>query len=174
MLAAKYAIVTITGLSSSTALLALVLLPRLNWSAARQPSGIEVRLANRVRERWIEIHASHHKNPLAATPENLADGRKQYNEQCAICHGLDGSGRNSFHADFYPPVARLSGDTQQMTDAEIYFVISNGIALSGMPAFGSSHDSEWIWRLILWLRQFRDLTATGRNGIERPTSDQPQ
>ncbi len=130
--------------SASAALIVLILLPRMNWSAARQPSGLEVYLANRVRERWIEIHASDLKNLLAATPENLAEGRHEYDEHCAVCHGRDGSGKNAFHADFYPPVARLTGDTQQMSDAKIYFVVRNCIALSGMPAFGAGRPPEWI------------------------------
>jgi len=125
--------------------MAVVLLPRLNRSAARQPSAFETHLANRIRERWIEIHGCNQKNPLPATPGNLAVGHHTYDEHCAICHGLDGSGRNRLHADFYPPVVRLTGDTQDMSDAEIYFVVSSGIALSGMPAFGKDHSSEKIW-----------------------------
>ncbi len=169
----KCAILTLAGLSASAALLVLVLLPRMNWSAARRPSGLETRLANQIRERWIEIHASDQKNPLAATPENLAAGRRVYDEHCAVCHGRDGSGENAFHADFYPPVARLTRSTQQMSDAEIYFVVTDGIALSGMPAFGAGHRPEEVWKLILWLRHLPDLTTTARNEIEQQASNQP-
>jgi hypothetical protein len=79
----------------------------MNWSASRQPSVIEDLIANEVRERWIDLNAADHKNPLTATPENLANGRRVYDEHCAVCHGLDGIGKNRLAADFYPPVARL-------------------------------------------------------------------
>jgi mono/diheme cytochrome c family protein len=163
MLTAKGIILLLAGLSASAALALFILLPRMNWTAAQQPGAIETWLANSVRERWAKIHASDQKNPLAATPENLAAGRREYDEHCALCHGLDGSGRNQLHVDFYPPVARLTGDTQRMSDAEIFFVVSNGVALSAMPAFGTDYSSEEIWKAILWLRHLPDLTPTERN-----------
>ena len=46
---------------------------------------------------------------------------------CAACHGLDGSGRNQFEAEFNPPVAKLTGGVQKLSDSEIYFIIAHGI-----------------------------------------------
>jgi mono/diheme cytochrome c family protein len=37
-------------------------------------------------------------------------GQEDYNEHCAGCHGIDGSGKNRLEADFYPPVPSLAGD----------------------------------------------------------------
>jgi mono/diheme cytochrome c family protein len=122
----------------------LVVMPRMNWSAATKPGAMESRIANGVRERWIAIHAPNQKNPLPPTPDNLASGRKDYDEHCGVCHGIDGGGRNRFEADFYPPVARLTGAAREISDAEIYFVIVNDVALSAMPAFGEHHSSQEI------------------------------
>lgn len=84
-----------------------------------------------------------------------------------MCHGLDGSGRNRLDTNFYLSMARLTGDTQQMSDAEIYFVVSNGIALSGIPSFGAGHCSEEIWKMILWRRHLPNLIVAERNEIRR-------
>lgn len=144
--------------------------PRMNWSAAAKPGALETRIADEVRERWIALHSRALKNPLAVTPENLASGRAEYGEHCAACHGFDGSGRNRLGADFYPPVPRLTSDTQEMSDAELFFVTANGVALSGMPAFGGRHSSDEIWKTVLWVRHLPDLTPDEREQIEREGS----
>ena len=61
----------------------------------------------------------------------------------------------------YPkaPDMRLQ-DTQSMSDGEIYFVIHNGIRLSGMPAWGpdSGPDAD-SWKLVHFIRHLPQLTA---------------
>lgn len=104
-----YIVLASVALAAIALSMALFVMPRMNWSAAAKPSAFETRIADWVRERWIGIHSADHKNPLAPTSENLASGRKEYNEDCGVCHGTDGGGRNRFRADFYPPVARLTG-----------------------------------------------------------------
>jgi hypothetical protein len=45
----------------------------------------------------------------------------------------------------YPPAPDMrEADTQNMTDGELFYIIQNGIRLTGMPAWGSgsAHDAE--------------------------------
>lgn len=162
----------VVALVVSAVLTVLLAMPHMNWSAAAKPGGFETRMADSLRERWIKLHSRDQKNPLAPTPENLANGRAEYNAHCATCHALDGSGTHGLDATFYPRVATLTGDTQEMSDAEIYFVIANGVALSGMPAFGEHHSSQEIWKLVLWVRRLAHLTPAERKKIEREASEQ--
>ncbi len=163
---------------ASMALVALVLstvflaMPRMNWSATSKPGALETRIARAVIDRWAALNANPQTNPLPPNAENLELGRKDFKEHCATCHGLDGSGRNQVEADFYPPVSRLTGETQKFSDAELYFVISQGIRLSGMPGFARSHKRDEIWRVVLWTRHLAHLTPDERNKIERETSEQ--
>ena len=32
------------------------------------------------------------KNPVAATPESVADGKRVYTQKCVSCHGINGEG----------------------------------------------------------------------------------
>jgi len=152
-------------------LMIVLVAPRLNWSAGARPSALESRIADWVRERWIAIHATGQPNPLTPTPQVLASGREEFKEHCAVCHGLDGSSRNGFHAEFYPPIPRLTDETQEMSDSEIFFVVAKGVALSGMPAFGAHHGADDIWKMVLWVRHIANLNAEERKEIERQTSD---
>jgi mono/diheme cytochrome c family protein len=63
-----------------------------------------------------------------------------------------GDGENRFEADFYPPIPKLTGDSQKWSDGELYFIIANGISMTGMPAFGKNHDPKEIWAMVLWVR----------------------
>ena len=167
-----YIIFALMALVTFTLSTIFLLMPRMNWSATVKPGTLENRIASSVRKRWIAIHRPDQRNPLAATPDNLVGGRDDYDEHCSVCHGVDGSGKNRLEAEFYPRGPRLTGDIQQLSDAEIYFVIANGVALSAMPAFGERHRPEEIWRLVMWVRHLAALTANERKKIEREASNQ--
>ena len=120
MRVAEYVFLAVAGLAAMGALILVKLLPRMNWSAARQLSPVEDFIASEVRERWIGIHPPSQNNPLAATPDNFAVGRRTYNQHCAAGHGLDGNDRNRLYAKFYPPVIRFTRDTQQMSYGNLF------------------------------------------------------
>jgi mono/diheme cytochrome c family protein len=50
-------------------------------------------------------------------------------------------------------------ETQNLTDGELYYIIENGIRLTGMPAWGAGgpNDHE-TWHLVLFIRQLPHLT----------------
>jgi mono/diheme cytochrome c family protein len=150
----------------------LIVSPRVDWGATRRPGPIENALAQRVIARWIAHSAPAVADPILPTPENLESGREEYKEHCAPCHGLDGSGHDQFEADFLPRIPRLTGKVQELSDAELYFVISNGIRNTAMPGFQAHHSPDEIWKTILWLRHLAHLTPEERMKIMRETSDQ--
>ena len=153
----------------------LLLLPRLNWSALRKPGQIEKKLAGYATSNWIHRNAGTQSNPLPPTPENLKAGQSDYEEHCAECHGLEGDGENRFEADFNPPIPRLTGGAQKSSDAELYFIIANGTAMTAMPGFGRNHDPKEIWGMVLWVRHLAQLSQAEKEAIEsrtRMTTDQ--
>jgi len=52
------------------------------------------------------------------------------------------------------------GATQQLSDGELYYVIQNGIRLTGMPAWGKGGDenAEDSWKLVHLIRHLKELT----------------
>ena len=62
---------------------------------------------------------------------------------------------------------RLSG-TQTLTDGELYYIIHNGIRLSGMPAWGEAHgNDEDSWKLVLFVRHLPKLTPEEEKDMEQ-------
>ena len=148
--------------------------PRFDWSATAKPGRLEATLAQYLIGRWIKGNSSSQSNPLAESSENLRLGREDFDSHCASCHGLDGSGRNQFEADFYPPVPKLAGTPRQLSDAEIYFIITHGVRLSGMPGFAARHRPDEIWRIVLWVRHLDRLSPQERASIEAKLSDKTE
>ncbi len=57
-----------------------------------------------------------------------------------------------------PPSDSSSGalpEVQQWSDAELFWIIKNGIRLSGMPGFGKIHSDVEIWHLVQYIRSLR-------------------
>ena len=161
-----YIMILIGAVIAALIMIIFFLLPSINWPATRKPGDLERKLAGYVTSNWIRRHAAKQNNPLTPTPENLKSGQGDFEEHCATCHGLDGSGENRFEADFYPPVAKLTGHAQDWSDGELYFIIANGIPMSGMPGFGEHHDSKEIWGMVLWVRHLAQLSPPEKAALE--------
>jgi len=159
-------ILILVGAVIAVLIVVLRLLPSINWSATRKPGQLESRLADYVTSNWVHRHAAKQTNPINPTPENLKAGQGDFEEHCASCHGLDGSGENRFEADFYPPVPKLADVAQEWSDGELYFIISNGISMSGMPGFSGNHDSKDIWGMVLWVRHLAQLSPQEKAALE--------
>jgi mono/diheme cytochrome c family protein len=164
----------IAGITATSATIVLaaaivwfVVPPRLDWGAGQPPVELEQELARNILRRWVHRNAGSRVNPLPPTPENLKAGRTEYDEEydehCAACHGLDGSGRNRFEANFYPPVAKLTAGVQTLSDAELYFIVAGGIRNTAMPAFGKAHSVR-----IADARQWTSLRSPCRVTSRRP------
>ena len=132
------------------------------FSAKAQPAAIEEFLARRMRSLATPRAERDAQNPIANSSEVLAEAMTHYADHCALCHANDGSGDTSIGKGLYPkPPDLRSAGTQGLTDGEMFYIIHNGIRLTGMPAFGEGspeedHDS---WKLVHFIRHLPALTS---------------
>jgi len=170
----KFLIAAVLGAVIAAAVVVLIVMPRMQWNATARLSGAERWIASYVLRRWVRTNAPSEQNPLPASAENLREGEHEYDEHCAVCHGFDGSAKNRVAGDFSPPVARLAAGAKGVSDGQLYFIVNNGIRLSGMPGFGRRHSSDELWKIVLWVRHFPELTPQERGAIEaRMESTEP-
>src|SRR3982751_5660553 len=138
-------------------------------SADRKPRAIEAAVARRLVN--LSIPASQRG---AVSPVSGADacrsGADDFRGQCAMCHGNDGRGRTPIAAHMYPPVPDLAApEIQQFSDGALFSIVQHGVSWTGMPAFGSSHSDEQIWRLVAFVRHVPQLTAADLAPAPAPT-----
>jgi mono/diheme cytochrome c family protein len=130
-------------------------------SARDEPGTVEAFFANRVRRLAIPGGAQDAKNPVAVSPEVISEAMAHFADHCAFCHANDGSGSTPIGKGLYPkpPDMRLA-QTQTLSDGEIFYIIQNGVRLTGMPAFGQpGKDDEDSWKLVRFIRHLPSLTA---------------
>jgi mono/diheme cytochrome c family protein len=102
------------------------------------------------------------QNPLAGNSSAITRGRIAYTGSCAVCHGATGDGRGSFGAALYPPATNLQIQaTQGKTDAELFWIVKNGLSFLGMPAYADRYDDTDIWSLVAYMRTLAEDTRRG-------------
>jgi mono/diheme cytochrome c family protein len=127
---------------------ALVLLMS-GCSASKKPSELETTLANVAKDVVIPLEAQNLKNPAPATDENNQAGQQTYLQQCALCHAADGHAEAKLGLAMYPPAMDLtSPHVQRWTDAELFWIIQNGVRLTGMPAWKTIVSEQDTWKMV--------------------------
>jgi mono/diheme cytochrome c family protein len=141
-------------------------------SARAQPSALEAAIARNARKMATPSNAHKTKNPIADSQEVQREARLHFADHCAICHGNDGSGDTQIGHGLYPKPPDLRADeTQKLSDGDFFWIIENGVRLTGMPAFGgegSEHgDTDFI-------RHLPALTAEERLEMEKYNPKGPE
>ena len=132
---------------------------RSGFSARDNPTALETHIARAAKSLSVPTAGKNAKNPFSNTPEILREARLHFADHCATCHGNNGSGKTEIGQNLYPkpPDMRLPG-TQKLTDGEIFYIIHNGIRLTGMPAWGEPGHDQDSWKLVLFIRHLPQIT----------------
>ena len=146
------------GLGIGLVALAWIALRQASLRALDEPGRAETYLATKAK-RFLVGRAARYISRLQ--PANLSQsvmiGGMQFRARCSSCHGLDGRTPSDIGSAMYPRVSDLgSAQVQAWSDAELFWIVQNGIRLTGMPGFGKSLSSEEIWPLVDYIRSLRN------------------
>ena len=92
------------------------------------------------------------KNPVAADPASVEDGKKLYSRHCASCHGPAGKGDGGMALSGGTP-ANLTDETWDhgSSDGEIFVVIRDGTS-TDMESYKEKLTEKQIWNLVNFIR----------------------
>ena len=136
---------------------------RFNLTALHEPGPAETRLAN-LSKRYFIYRASRHGIPPRPqdTKASIERGGSHYGLDCGVCHADDGRAQRAPGQWMYPRASDLtSKQVQSYSDQELYWIIQNGIRLTGMPAFGEVETPDHVWDLVNYVRT---LPGDSQNG----------
>lgn len=134
-------------------------------------------IARRMREAAMPATARSVSNPVPKSPEVLAEARAHWADHCALCHANDGSGDTTMGKRMFPPAPDMRQPaTQNLSDGELFYIIQNGIRLTGVPAWGgaSDHDAEDSWKLVHFIRHLPGVTLEERKEMEKLNPKSPE
>jgi hypothetical protein len=123
------------------------------------PSGTEAYVARRLRNFAIPSDARSLSNPFANDAAAWRPANPVFQEHCALCHDSDGRGRAKVGQRLYPRAPDMAAAaTQELTDGELFYIIRNGVRLTGMPGWSDLLNEEESWRLVSFVRHLPRLT----------------
>jgi mono/diheme cytochrome c family protein len=111
-----------------------------------------------LRERSVAARA-----PDIVVPNDLDDanrisrGAGQYAEMCSGCHLAPGMKRTEISRGLYPRAPELRHRTD-LSLAEQFWIVKHGVKMTGMPAWGVTHDDQLLWDVVSFVRKLPQLT----------------
>ncbi len=155
--------VTVTALLGGA--VALVFLGLLAVFTGLIPANADARPS--ALERWAattSLHATLARatrglaDPLQANDRTLVEGVRLYGNNCAVCHGAaDGKPSSVARGLYQKPPQFKKDDVTDDPVAVIYWKITHGIRLTGMPAFNESLKDNERWAVAEFLKQQNEL-----------------
>jgi mono/diheme cytochrome c family protein len=132
------------------------------------PSAAEEAVARRLRSLLIPSRARADRNPLTLEPRVLAEGRAHFADHCSSCHANDGSGQTELGRNLYPRAPDMRGPaTQALSDGELFYIIENGVRLTGMPGWGGAGKPEESWKLVHFIRHLPEMPPEEQAEMEQ-------
>jgi mono/diheme cytochrome c family protein len=96
-------------------------------------------------------------------PANLADrmrivsGTAHFADHCAGCHAAPGVPADDMAKGMNPKPPALTGAARQWTPGQLFWILRNGIKMSGMPAW-MDHSDEELWDVVAFLEQLPEMS----------------
>ena len=115
-------------------------------------------LLDTIRQRSVVARARDIVVPHDLDDANrISKGADEYAEMCSGCHLAPGMKRTEISKGLYPRAPELRRGTD-VTPAEQFWIVKHGLKMTGMPAWGVTHDDELLWDVVAFVRKLPKLT----------------
>jgi mono/diheme cytochrome c family protein len=114
-------------------------------------------LLETVRDRSVAARARDIVPNDLDNANRILKGAGQYAEMCSGCHLAPGMKRTEISRGLYPRAPELRRKTN-LTPVEQFWVVKHGVKMTGMPAWGVTHDDDLLWDVIAFVRKLPELT----------------
>ena len=117
--------------------------------------GVTFWVIEQVKDRSIAFHSRKTSVPALKSGDAKDEGFRHFHSSCRLCHGAPGYKRSEFATGLYPlPPDLGSREVQEeLGNAELFWIVKNGIKLTGMPSFGRTHSEKELAGIIHFLRR---------------------
>ena len=116
------------------------------------------RALDAARKRSIQAQSRDIKVPDLESAAMIAEGAEHYSAMCTGCHLAPGVDDTEIRPGLYPQPPKLA-EVGSREPRETFWVIKHGIKMSGMPAWGTTHDDAAIWNMVAFVRKLPDLSS---------------
>jgi len=145
-----------------------------NVAATGKDSGLLRWLLHTTMERSVDRRAADVVIPADVSlddPQRIAVGLIHYDEMCVVCHGAPGVEAGEARQGLNPRPPELAEHAAEISPQALFWIIKHGVEMTGMPAWGPTHDDQRIWDMVAFLQQLPGMTAADYAGLKVRASD---
>jgi mono/diheme cytochrome c family protein len=118
------------------------------------------RILDVLRDQSIAVRAKSISAPGdLGDAKRIASGAGLYGEMCSGCHLAPGMERTEISQGLYPQAPEL-GKGSDLSPEQEFWVIKHGIKMTGMAAWGATHNDTLIWDMVAFLQKLPSLSAS--------------
>jgi mono/diheme cytochrome c family protein len=141
-------------------------------TTAQEPQIVQWALVA-VRTASISRHATDAPPAALDNPSMLRAGARAFSEHgCTSCHGGPGVEWAKFSEGLRPDPPDLKEVVDERRPAELFWVIKNGINMTGMPGFGELPEVD-IWSIVAFLKKLPTVSDEDFKTWSAPPSGAP-
>jgi mono/diheme cytochrome c family protein len=96
---------------------------------------------------------------------NVRAGARLYDSTCIYCHGAPGRPLSSIGQGILPLAPALLDLHRRNNPRMMFWVIKNGVKMTGMPSFGKTQSDQAMWQLAAFLSKGRGISATDYDAL---------
>jgi len=111
-------------------------------------------------ETMIQSVGRHSKGieaPAAFSPAQIEAGFCAYETHCVACHGAAGVARQQWVSGMEPQPPYLLDVTRQFRPRELFWIVRNGIKMTGMPSWRNAMSEQETWDVVAWIEASKAL-----------------
>lgn len=145
-----------------------------NVAATAPQDGTARWLLGTVMQKSVEVRARSIEPAPLDDKAMIARGGRFYGENCESCHGGPGVVLSAVGRGLRPAAPDLARSVRDWRPRELFWIVKNGIRMTGMPAWGPSHKDGELWSVVAFIAKLPTMTVddyqayTGKSG-EGPT-----
>lgn len=136
--------------------------------AATTPhSSLTYDIIETARNRSIIVRAAAIVAPASLTqPSAILAGAAHFADHCAVCHAAPGIQAEDMAEGMYPKPPDLTEAARRWKPGELFWILKNGIKMSGMPSWGD-HGDEDLWDIVAFLEKLPGMTPEQYSSLSK-------
>jgi len=126
-----------------------------------------------MKEKSIQANSKNIEVPNLDDKKLILDGYKGYDAMCVTCHAAPGKSATVIADGLYPKPPELDNKEiiEEWHDNELFWIVKNGIKLTGMPAYGPTHSDDELWAIVAFLNQLPGMSQNDYKAMGNENKD---
>jgi len=128
-----------------------------NVGASKPHTPFTFYVTNETMIHSVRSHARGIVAPPSAGAAQVRAGFCAYETHCVACHGAAAVARQRWAAGMEPQPPYLLDATEKFQPRELFWIVRNGIKMTGMPSWRDSLSDAQTWDVVAWLEASRQM-----------------